>query len=248
MVLSLFFGGIITAIPVVTGVAEGVSHQNKQNAEAAELAKRMIKFHLDVFCDAKPSVRDKVHGMTVVLKNDGLYLAPKDDAGNPLPTANDNGKATHPFMGFYIDYPDPELHPDTRGLVSTISLDPPMLNWIYMDKETQELKYGNRTQSREHIVGPWDWTSDEPGSGLTLDEWEGFVAVEEVNEKGKLTGEWTMYYDHYDNGLKGKVEGRRTLECRLERRICADEMQLEQNQVNVKTRGNIGVVDQSVRK
>ena len=55
-------------------------------------------------------------------------------------------------------YPDDDRNPSERGLVSTVSLDPPMLNWIYAERDTGELLYGNRTQSIEHIVGPWDWS------------------------------------------------------------------------------------------
>jgi hypothetical protein len=86
-----------------------------------------------------------------------------------------------------------------------------MLNWIYMNKDTLELKYGNRTQSREHHVGPWDWTDDE--AGLTIEGWEGFVAVEES------PGEWALYYDRKNNGLKGLVPDKRVLQVSLERKM-----------------------------
>ncbi len=71
-------------------------------------------------------------------------------------------------QAFYIQYPDDEREA-TRGLVSPIADDPPLLNWIYVDKNSLELKYGNRTQSREHHVGPCDWTDDE--SVLTIEGW-----------------------------------------------------------------------------
>lgn len=80
---------------------------------------------------------------------------------------------------------------------------PPMMNWIYVDKNTMELKYGNRTQSIEHHVGPWDWTDDQ--CGLTLESWEGFSAVEEED------GVWAVYYDRKDNGLKGVVDSSKTV-------------------------------------
>ncbi len=66
--LGVFYGGVITGIPVVTGVSEGVSHQKKQNEEAANET-RMVKFHLEVFCDAKSSRRGEVHNTVVVLRN-----------------------------------------------------------------------------------------------------------------------------------------------------------------------------------
>lgn len=118
--------------------------------------------------------------------------------------------ASHTLQAFYVQYPD-EGREATRGLVSTIADDPPMLNWIYVDKDTMELKYGNRTQSREHHVGPWDWTEDEVG--LTIEGWEGFVAVEDE------AGEWAVYYDRQDNRLKGLVPEKKVLQISLERTL-----------------------------
>jgi hypothetical protein len=68
--LGVFYGGVITGIPVVTGVAEGVQHQKEANAEAANET-RMVKFYMDAFCDS-----DEVNGMMVVLKHDKVHLYP----------------------------------------------------------------------------------------------------------------------------------------------------------------------------
>lgn len=214
--LGIFYGGLIVGIPTVTGVAEGVHHQKEQNKLANDDT-RMVKFYLDVFCSEKSSKVKEVHDAMIVLKNDKVYLSKKGPNG--LPIAARGNAAPHPFTGFYVMYPDEERNPRERGLVSTISNDPPMLNWIYVDRNTRELKYGNRTQSIKHIVGPWDWTEDEVG--LTLEEWEGFAAVEE--EKG----EWALYYDIDDDRLANgkKVGGRRVLQCSLERRVFDEEKQ-----------------------
>jgi hypothetical protein len=67
--LDLFIGGVITAIPVVTGVAEGVSYQKKMNAEAADETK-MAKCYLDAFCETTDAKASEVNGCTVVLKHD----------------------------------------------------------------------------------------------------------------------------------------------------------------------------------
>ncbi|KAI9877088.1 MAG: hypothetical protein M1830_004834 [Pleopsidium flavum] len=203
--------GLLTlaAIPTTIGVAEGVSHQRRQNADAAD-EKRMAKFHVDVYCDAKSSRREEVHGKRLVLRDDKVYI---DDAD-----ASKRSRPAHPVTAFYIAYPDEERAP-TLGLVSTIADDPPMLNWIYVDKETLELRYGNRTQSREHHVGPWDWTKGEDGEGdgegLVFEGWEGFVVVEEGD------GKWGVRFDRRDDGLKGVegVKGKRVLQVSLERRL-----------------------------
>lgn len=220
--LGIFYTGCIVGIPVVTGVAEGVHHQKEQNKEAAD-STRMVKFHLDVFCDEKSPKQKQVHGTMVVMRNGKLYLSPcanlegAENGKQPLPPPG-GGPAPHPFSGFYLMYPDDDRNPRQRGLVSTISLDPPMLNWIYADKNTSELKFGNRSASIEHIVGAWDWTEDEVG--MTLEDWEGFVAVEEADG-------WALYYDidddHLGNGKK--VGGRTVLQCSIERRIFDEERQ-----------------------
>lgn len=90
-----------------------------------------------------------------------------------------------------------------------------MLNWIYVDKNTFELKYGNRTASREHHVGPWDWTEDE--AGVTIEDWEGFVAVEES------PGEWAVYYDRKNNRLKTVGPHKRVMQISLERKLLKEK-------------------------
>jgi hypothetical protein len=113
----------------------------------------------------------------------------------------------HPFSGFYLDYAPKK--PPPPGLVSTIKPDPPELNWIYVDNNTLEIKYGNKTASIEHIVGPWDWTDDQ--KAVTIDGWEGFVALEED------PGVWALYYDRDDDHLSSVRGSRHLLECSLER-------------------------------
>lgn len=69
-----------------------------------------------------------------------------------------------------------------------------MINWIYVDKNTYQLKYGNRTQSVSHIVGPWNWTEDE--KTITLEDKSAFVAVEEQD------GAWVVYFDRDGDELE----------------------------------------------
>ena len=124
------------------------------------------------------------------------------------------------------------------GLVTTISDEPPMLNWIYVDKNTLELKHGNRTQSREHWVGSWKWTNGEdeddstdpdmdPG-GLTLGGEEKFVVVEPVQSEAKH-GRWEVRWDKNDNGLKSieGITGRKVLKVSLERTFVREKDKAE---------------------
>lgn len=82
-------------------------------------------------------------------------------------------------------------------MVSTISNDPPQLNWIYVDRDTCEVKYGDRVASEPHIIGPWDVTKMDRRVMLT--GWEGFMAVRYG------PGEWALYFDIDDNGLQGVI-------------------------------------------
>lgn len=178
-----------------------------------------------------------------------LWVVPRTDDPKltPAPTLD---PPLHAFAGFYIQYPDEDRFPPERGLVSTISDDPPMLNWIYCDPLTYELKYGNRSASITGIVGEWDWTEDE--SALTLHGWEGFVVIDEWDgadeddstEWGREGLRWAVYYDIDDNGLKGRRKGRDMLEITLQRRLQSEEDQLKQlenanKKMQVATRGGL---------
>jgi hypothetical protein len=94
--------------------------------------------------------------------------------------------------------------------VTTISDDPPQLNWVYVDKDTYEVKYGLKTDSEGQLVGPW--TCSPVDRRLTFDGWEGFTVVETERDNNC----WQLYFDVDDNGLEGKVP--------LEKRIMEIEL------------------------
>ncbi|KAF7511010.1 hypothetical protein GJ744_005556 [Endocarpon pusillum] len=194
----------LTAIPTVIGVSQGVSQQRAENASKAD-EKRMAKFYVEAQCESSSTRAREVRGKRVVLRDGKAYLS------------SSSNKPSYTLCAFYIEYPDEERKPAPLGLVSQVADDPPMLNWIYVDKNTMELKHGNRSQSREHHVGPWDWT-EEDQIGLTFEGWEGFVAVQDD------VGEWQLFFDRNDDGLKDFVgKKRRKLEVTLERIMCDNE-------------------------
>lgn len=215
-------------VSVTTGVAQGVSEQKKQNADASNQT-RMLKFHVDVWLDAKfrkGRGASLLHGGILTLRADKLWV----EAKSPI-TRLPEHVGHHPFTGFYIAYPD-DNRGYTRGLVSTISVDPPMLNWIYVDKDTCEVKYASRSGSIAHHVGDFDWTTeDNEDSCITLDGWEGFVALEETE------GQWALYFDWDDDGLKSRKQGRKAMEVHLQRRVITGQ---EVNKWGLKEEGNIG--------
>ncbi|KAL1602654.1 hypothetical protein SLS60_006071 [Paraconiothyrium brasiliense] len=109
--------------------------------------------------------------------------------------------------GYYLPYPDSEH----EGLVVKTSMYLPVMNWVYVDATTYQLRYGIRKDADGNITGPFDCTSH--ARRITLFKWEGWCAVEEQ------PNEWAVYFDVNDDGLEGKVqEGTRVLEIELERR------------------------------
>lgn len=119
------------------------------------------------------------------------------------------GKRNHPFTGYYLPYPDSNFD----GLVSTISDNPPQLNWIYLTTKTFEICNGLRVEAEaQGFPGPWGARVCSDGEiRFLMHNWEGFVATE-TEEPGL----WNLCFDRFDDGLKGKVkEGQRTVEVEL---------------------------------
>jgi hypothetical protein len=69
-------------------------------------------------------------GSSVVLRDGCLFASG--------PNTKDQGG--HHFNGYSLALPSSNC----LGLVSIISKDPPMINWIYIDRETHEVKFGVR--------------------------------------------------------------------------------------------------------
>ncbi len=69
LALGFFLGGAVVAIPVVTGVAEGVEHQKKQNEEANNET-RMIKFNALVNCDSDDHLAEDMDNGILIVRHD----------------------------------------------------------------------------------------------------------------------------------------------------------------------------------
>ncbi|KAF3767045.1 hypothetical protein M406DRAFT_254826 [Cryphonectria parasitica EP155] len=154
MVIGLL---VIAAIPTVTGVAEAISSKKQQNAAMKEKIKFNMTATLSV--DGGPPTE-----AWIVLYGGRMYI---DHPAAPVPA--------HKFNGYYFKYPSEQGY---QGLVSTISDDPPMLNWLYVDKDTGAIRYGSRKETVDHVVGPWGWSEDEKLLAIDEDDWR-FIAVEE---------------------------------------------------------------------
>jgi hypothetical protein len=85
-----------------------------------------------------------------------------------------------------------------------------MLNWIYVDSATYEVKCGVRAEADKHIAGPMGILTLLDGEmRLMCMQWEGFAAVEEEEDN------WALYFDKDNNNLKEKVQGKRITEVEL---------------------------------
>ncbi|PGH20328.1 hypothetical protein AJ80_03595 [Polytolypa hystricis UAMH7299] len=183
--------GVLTC-PALLGAAEVIRQGQSKGKREEHRARRC---NLIVTCIKSFRWSRELDTRQVVLRDNKLYI----DTGTYDGFDDEKSKNPlgHPFSGYYLRYPDTKY----EGLISTIVDDPPILNWIYVDAVTHELKYGGRLTAQSKIVGS-HWKDGR-----------GFVAVEEIE------GLWAIYFDRYDNGLKGIVKpGKRVLEIELARK------------------------------
>ncbi|KAF4954066.1 hypothetical protein FSARC_12233 [Fusarium sarcochroum] len=192
----------LTVCPAMLGTQEAIRQSQSKTKREEHRGRRC---NLVVSC-VKPSIRSRdINNKLVVLKDSKLYIANEHPLYNH--DSKNNVSKGYAFSGYFLPFPDSEY----EGLVTTISDDPPFLNWIYVDKNTYEVKHGVRADTEGHITGPFDCTKQD--RRMTCQGWEGFCAVEE------LPGIWALYYDNDDDGLKSKVAmGTRVLEVELTRR------------------------------
>ncbi|KAJ5694384.1 hypothetical protein N7536_004796, partial [Penicillium majusculum] len=176
--------GLLTAIaacPAIVGTTEAVRQGQRKNSKEQH---RGVKSNLIVSCASTSCAGSEVDGCSIVLRNNKLYIA-------VTATEGQTKCSQHLFAGYFLPYPDQDWGRKGEGLVSTISDEPPQLNWIYVDQETYEVKYGLRQDSENQLVGPWDCTPID--RRITLEGWEGFMAVEDEG------GSWALYFDRDDN-------------------------------------------------
>jgi len=84
------------------------------------------------------------------------------------------------------------------------------MNWIFVDRESHEVKFGNRAAAEPNLTGPFDVTRQD--KRLKFAGWEGFVAVLEDS------GFWALYFDRDGDNLKAKVKAGTVLEVELLRK------------------------------
>ncbi|KAI4924385.1 uncharacterized protein J4E92_007466 [Alternaria infectoria] len=193
MVLSILIATIVA--PGLLGSQEAIRQSQSKEKREEHRARRC---NLIATCVKSSHRSREIDGRQVVLRNGKLWIDTGTEDGSPL---------GHPYAGYYLPYPDTSY----EGLVTTITDVAPIMNWVYVDKETGEAKYGVRADAQPHLTGPFDCTRQD--RRLTFDGWEGWCAVEQA------PGLWGLYFDLDDDGLKSRVApGTRVLEIELSRK------------------------------
>ncbi|KAF3763678.1 hypothetical protein M406DRAFT_352430 [Cryphonectria parasitica EP155] len=177
-------------------VVGGVEAIRQVQAKARRQEHRSRKNNLVVHCPKSSQYSAKIEGKHVVLSGGKLYVDTGTEHNIPF---------GHPFAGYYLPFPGAQFD----GLVSTIHDDPPIMNWICVNRQTYEVQYGERSFAEQNFKGPFDVTRQD--RRLTMGGWEGFVAV--------LEGDFfALYFDLDDDRLKSKVaQGTPVIEVELQR-------------------------------
>lgn len=139
----------------------------------------------------------------------------------------------HRVTPHFLPYPGQKY----GGLATTTTADAapmldwiPTLNWIYVDAQSQQFKYGVKEDADSNLGGPFDC-----GTGnqhLTFQSWEGFCAVE------VQSGMWAIYFDISDDGLRGRVpSGVRIMDVELERRYVRKDLLPGRAYINLEMEG-----------
>lgn len=153
MVLSMLV--TIIATPGLLGSQEAIRQSQSKEKREEHRARRC---NLVATC-VKSSIRNReINGRLVVLRYGKLWI----DVGT-----EDGTSLGHPYAGYYLPYPD-STH---EGLVTTINCVAPIMNWVYVDKETHEVKYGVHVDAQPNLTGPFDCTRQD--RRLTFDGWGG---------------------------------------------------------------------------
>ncbi|PWY85889.1 hypothetical protein BO70DRAFT_378619 [Aspergillus heteromorphus CBS 117.55] len=193
-------------LPTMVGLNEATQHTRDHETNRQQSSRKQ-RCHLVASCSLTQGTtaqREQIQNAKAFVGQDGrIYLTKSPTEGMTL------------FNGGFFAHPDfpPE---NTSGLVTITGEQPPTLRWVFLDKETNELRWGGRPDSEGQVCGPFDWTKDE--QRVTLEGWEGWLAVRlpDGREEQQNEGIWRVYFDRNDDGADLPV-GAQGLEIVLKR-------------------------------
>ncbi|KAF7136904.1 hypothetical protein CNMCM5793_006519 [Aspergillus hiratsukae] len=142
-------------------------NQSSKGLEAGRQHAKRQRGHLLAECYTKeetPEQRDQLHNAQVYLDEDGKLYVTK----HPTPTMT-------PFDGHFYTHPD--FPPDnTSGLITLSGETPPLARWVFLDADTNEMRYGGKGDTQGHICGPFDLL-DVEDRYITLERRQRWLAV-----------------------------------------------------------------------
>ncbi|WVO17610.1 hypothetical protein L204_105307 [Cryptococcus depauperatus] len=198
--------GIITATAICPSIIATKTAIEQGQKDGQKLNKKGQNLDLVLSFPGAHPYRDKFQGAQVVLKGNKLYVHHSTSQLDLL--------SFRPFSGYYLSVPEYQqawAQAGYRGdvFVTAVGDSANTIHWIYVDRNTHELKYGTKEEAKQHFPGPWDCTPIE--NRVLFEGWEGFVVVQEDAELDL----WALYFDKSDDGLTGQgmvgdVEGNGT--------------------------------------
>ncbi|OOF90900.1 hypothetical protein ASPCADRAFT_156260 [Aspergillus carbonarius ITEM 5010] len=208
-----------TLVPTIIGLNEATKGARDQEDNRRNES-RSQRCHLVATCEVSagsPAQRQQVHNAKVYLDQDYKCYITKHPSSR-----------MGPFTGQYYEHPA-FGEDNASGLITMSPESPPLARWVYLDNETNQLKYGGRKDTEDNVCGPFDWSEDE--QYVTLEGNERWLAVrlpedarkeQEAQDLGLDDGDdvvkdlWRLYFDRSGSGA-GLPEGAETMRIRLKR-------------------------------
>jgi hypothetical protein len=132
-----------------------------------------------------------------------------------------------PFNGHLYHHPDFE-EDNLSGLISMSAEDKPLARWVFLDSETDEVRWGGKEDTEGHVCGPFDLTDND--AYLTLDDMQRWMAVQITEGTAAQTGEstasesfdsqdgaWRLYFDRKETEGNDLPAGSQTIKIFLRR-------------------------------
>ncbi|KAB8216190.1 hypothetical protein BDV33DRAFT_233666 [Aspergillus novoparasiticus] len=184
-------------VPTIIGLNEATKGARESEDKRRENEKKS-RFHLVAACDIgadSESRRQEVHNASVYLGSDKkltphlkLYITK-----HPTPSMT-------AFNGHFFELPD-LAQGNLNGLVAISGETPPTLRWVYLDKDTYEMRWGGKQDREGHIGGPFDLTRD--GDYIALNDTQRWLALrlEDTEQDGAESGAgvWRLCCDWEEN-------------------------------------------------
>lgn len=186
MVLSLIT--LATTLPLVVTSTLQLDDLTHNKADQAKAETKTEKGHFGIRVSTRMNAhrKEEMQDMILVVRNGCVYLD------------NKNAKSYHPVTAYHLPFPGQ----DYDGLVTTIN-NQNMLNWVFVDVRTSQVRYGDKAEAVKHLTGPTSQGTTKGGEmRLTMFGWEGYVAVKDA------IGDWALDFDRDDDGLQRRLGGK----------------------------------------